>query len=167
MVVAMEHAMKLQDILRGKGQEVHAIGPDASLEEVVSELVRHNIGSLIVCESMSRGMDIRIIGIVTERDVMRAQAKLRRPLGAMRVADVMSADLVTAEPGDRIEHAMRLMTSHRIRHLPIVACDRLLGVISIGDIVKAHHDQLELENFYMASYIRGESAAVAFPPDGA
>ena len=157
--------MTLHEILQIKGTEVHAIGPDAALDEVVQELVRFNVGSLIVCEPISRGADIRMIGIITERDVLRQQAAHPKvALSEILVASAMSSELVTAMPKDRIQHAMRLMTQHRIRHLPVVSEGQLFGVISIGDVVKAHHDQLELENHFMSSYIHGESADVGVPP---
>ena len=153
--------MKLREILRVKGTDVHCIGPDALLDEVVQELVRHNVGSLMVCEAVSRGADIRVIGIITERDVLRSIANRAEPLVGVRVADAMSADLVTADPDDSIQHAMRLMTSRRIRHLPITSDGQLQGIVSIGDIVKSHHDQLEMENHFMCRYIRGEGAELA------
>jgi CBS domain-containing protein len=156
--------MTLHEILQAKGTEIHSIGPDATLDEVIRELVRYNIGSLIVCESAARGTDIRMIGIITERDVMRKQDACPAPLPQIRVADTMTHHLITAEPDDRIEHAMRLMTQHRIRHLPVLQQGQLCGVISIGDIVKAHHDQLEMENHFMTSYIRGEGGELATPP---
>jgi CBS domain-containing protein len=157
--------MRLQEILMAKGTEVHTIGPAASLDDVVQELVRYNIGSLIVCEPASKGTDVRILGIITERDILRAQAAHRAPLEKLTVASVMSTRLVTAAPEDHILEAMRLMTHYRIRHLPIVVGEQLFGVISIGDIVKAHHDELEMENHYMKSYIQGESGEIATPLD--
>ncbi|GAF90592.1 unnamed protein product [marine sediment metagenome] len=157
--------MHLHEILRSKGTDIHIIGPEASLDDVVQELVRHNIGSLIVCESTSKGMDTQLIGIITERDILRAQATHKAPLELLRVASAMSEELVTATPDDSINVAMKRMTEHRIRHLPIVCEGRLHGIISIGDVVKAHHDQLELENHFMKSYIQGEGAEVATPLD--
>ncbi len=157
--------MKLFEILRVKGSEVHTIGPAATLDEVVEELVSYNIGSLVVCESSARGTDVRMIGIITERDILQAQASHRAPLEKMLVADVMSTDLITAEPHDPIEKAMQLMTKHRVRHLPILDGEQLYGLISIGDVVKAHHDQLEMENHFMKSYISGEGAEIATRPE--
>ncbi len=153
--------MRLHEILQRKGGEVHTIGPAATLRDVVQLLVRYNIGSLIVCEAAAHGMDVRMIGIVTERDVLRAQAAREVRLADVSVADVMSSNLITARPHDEIEHAMRLMTKHRVRHLPVSEGDVLHGVISIGDVVKVHHDQLEMENHYMKSYIQGEGAEIA------
>ena len=76
----------------------------------------------------------------------------------------MARRLVTASPDDAIEDAMGLMTRRRVRHLPVVRDGRLHGIVSIGDVVKAQHDALVLENHYMRSYIRGEGGEVAVPP---
>ena len=157
--------MTLNDILRRKGTEVHSIGPDATLDEAVDELVRFNVGSLVVCESISRGADIRMIGIVTERDILRALARETEPLSKIRVAAVMSDGLITAQPGDAVEKGMALMTMHRVRHLPIVDDGQLFGIVSIGDIVKAQDDELVMENHYMTSYILGEGGEIATPLD--
>jgi CBS domain-containing protein len=157
--------MILQDILRLKGTHVEKIGPDASLDDVVQKLVQHNIGSLVVCECAAGSGEERMIGIVTERDTLRAHAAHKQPLERLTVRSSMSQELITASPDDGIEDAMRLMTEHRVRHLPIVQGHRLLGVISIGDVVKAHHDELVLENHYMRSYIRGPGGTLATPAE--
>jgi CBS domain-containing protein len=153
--------MRLQDILNRKGNSVRTIGPEATADAAVSELVRHNIGSLMVCQCQDDGQPLVVLGIITERDILRAQAAHRAPLEALLVADVMTTELVTALPSDRVEEAMRLMTEHRVRHLPIVADGQLLGMVSIGDIIKAQFDELVAENFYMRSYIQGEGAEIA------
>jgi CBS domain-containing protein len=146
--------MLLKEIVHGKGMQVHAIGPEATLDDVVGELVRYNIGSLLVRGGETA--DGAILGIITERDILRAQAAHRAPLERLRVANVMSTELITAMPDDDILAAMLLMTTHRVRHLPVMSAGELFGIVSIGDIVKAHHDQLELENHHRRSYIHGE-----------
>jgi CBS domain-containing protein len=147
--------MTLQEILRRKGSKVHSISPDATLDDVVQKLVEYNCGSLVVCE---RGHDGQasgtLIGIVTERDILRACAARRGPLDQIIVRDAMSRDLITGTPDDSIEDTMGLMTDRRIRHLPILVDDRLAGMISIGDVVKAHHDEVAMENHYLKSYIQ-------------
>lgn len=145
--------MTLHEILRHKGSAVYSITPDASLEDVVQALVRHNCGSLLVCEPRGRGPG-RLVGIVTERDILRSCAA-HRSLAETRVSEAMTRDVITATPGDLVEEVMGLMTTNRIRHLPVVADDNLLGVVSIGDIVKAQHDQLTMENHYLKSYLHG------------
>lgn len=142
--------MTLDDILRVKGTAVYTIGPDATLQQVVDTLVRHNIGSLVVCDA-----DDAVCGIVTERDILRACASRRAALHAVCVADVMSRELITAALQDDVETIMGRMTEHRIRHLPVVEGSRLIGLISIGDVVKSQHDALTMENHYLKSYLHG------------
>jgi CBS domain-containing protein len=152
--------MHLQDILNRKGSEVRTIDPRATADDAVAELVRYNIGSLMVCQYADDGPAV-VLGIITERDILRAQAAHKAPLEALQVADVMTTELVTAKPSDSLQEAMRLMTEHRVRHLPIIAEGQLVGMVSIGDIIKAQFDELVAENFYMRSYIQGEGAEIA------
>lgn len=145
--------MKLMDILRVKGTSVHCISPQAKLCEVVHQLNEFNIGSLIVREDMG-GRPGRVVGIVTERDILRACDCENAAWGEKRVSDVMSKDLVVGSPLDTIDDTMGQMTNHRIRHLPVMDGDELKGMISIGDVVKAHHHLAVVENHYLKSYIQ-------------
>lgn len=138
--------MKLHEILRDKGTDVYTICPDATLADVAATLVENNCGSLVVCEND------RMIGIITERDILRACAR-QKPLDQTSVRRAMTANVITAEPTDDVNTVMGLMTDHRIRHLPVLENGNLAGMISIGDLVKSHHDQLEMENHYLKSYI--------------
>ena len=123
---------------------------------MIEQLVRYNIGSLIVCEpDLGKGSEPRVLGIITERDILRVRATRHAPLEQVRVAAVMSTELVTASPENHIEHAMELMTQRRVRHLPVLSQGRLVGIVSIGDVVKAQHDALVNENHFMKSYIEG------------
>jgi CBS domain-containing protein len=144
--------MKLADILAHKGYKVHSIRPSASLDEVVQVLVRHNIGSLMVCPEDDCK---RMLGIITERDILRACASHRGSLELIEVTDVMTTNVITGSPNDSVEDTMGLMTEHRIRHLPVLENDDLIGIVSIGDIVKAQHDALTMENHYLKSYLHG------------
>ncbi len=147
--------MLLQEILRHKGSHVHSISPSATLDEVVRKLVEYNCGSLVVCEHGAGGESTgRIVGIITERDILRAYATHSESLQELTVHDVMSRDLLTGTPHDSIEETMGLMTERRVRHLPILEDDRLAGLISIGDVVKAHYDEVTMENHYLKSYIQ-------------
>jgi len=142
--------MVVKDILRFKGTEVCVTSPDAKLSDVVEELVSRNIGSLVVISNTS------MVGIITERDILRALVSDKAPLDLRDVASVMSINLITTSPKGRLEDAMGLMTENHIRHLPVVDQGKLCGMISIGDIVKAHRDQLDMENKQMRSYIQGD-----------
>jgi len=146
--------MTLQEILRNKGSDVHTIGPAATLEEVVATLVRHNVGSLLVCET-DRDGEPRMVGIVTERDILRVLADHRGPMADLSVGESMTTDVITGLLGDDVEHTMGVMTQHRVRHLPVLEDGKICGMISIGDVVKAQHDQFAVENHYLRNYING------------
>lgn len=144
--------MILREILNSKGHTVHTIDSAASLDDVVLKLVRHNCGSLVVYDAKSNTG--RMVGIITERDILRACASHKGPLSAIKVLDVMTANVVVGGPEDLVEDTMGLMTEKRIRHLPILEDDQLLGLISLGDIVKLQHDRLTMENHYLKSYLQ-------------
>jgi CBS domain-containing protein len=151
--------MLLKDLLATKSKDIRSVSSTASAYEVVTELVRFNIGSLLVRDSPSGP----VLGIITERDILRALAAHQAPLDQLRVGACMSRELITAEPDDNITVAMQLMTTHRVRHLPVVHRDELHGIVSIGDIVKAHHDLLARENYLMNSYIQGGGSSSVTP----
>jgi len=144
--------MTLADILSNKGSHVYTTRPDATLEEVVRELVEHNIGALVVCARDCPGGE-RLVGIVTERDILHVCASGRCDLSAIRVSEVMTTKLITASPDDAVEVVMGWMTHNRVRHLPVLAEERLVGIVSIGDVVKTQHDRLAMENQFMRNYI--------------
>jgi len=146
--------MKIGDILTVKGAFVHTISPDATLQEVVNKLIDSRIGALVVCRRDAAGNE-ELAGIITDRDILYASATGRRPLDEVKVADVMTVTLITATPDDEVEQVMGLMTNRRIRHLPVLVGGRLAGIISIGDVVKAQHDRLAMENRFMKDYIAG------------
>jgi CBS domain-containing protein len=145
--------MNLQDILRVKGSEVYSIGPNATLGDVVRSMMQHRCGGLLVCNDADCGRGI--IGVITERDILRACAERRGSISDIPIRDYMSTDLVTGSPENSIEYIMGVMTDHRIRHLPVLDGDQLVGIISIGDLVKAQHHQTVVENHYLKSYIQG------------
>jgi len=145
--------MTLQEILRVKGSTVHTIGPEATLDDAARTLVQHRVGSLLVCDrDLSEGE--QLVGIITERDLLYCSAERQCLLCEVKVSEVMTTELVTGNPDDPVESAMGVMTARRIRHLPVLSEGRLVGLISIGDVVKAQHDQLALENRFMKDYIQ-------------
>ena len=132
--------MKIAEVLRAKGRAVVTIQPEQSVGSAVRVMKQGGVGALVVTRDGSH-----LIGILSERDVVRAlvddPAVLER-----RVADIMTANVVTCTPGDTVTHAMTLMTHGRHRHLPVVVDDRLDGIVSIGDLVKVRLEELELES---------------------
>lgn len=145
--------MTVQDILLAKGNTVYTIEPDATLDEAATTLVKHRIGSLLVCRrDLAEGE--QLVGIITERDLLYCSAERQCLLREVKVSEVMTTKLVTGTPEEPVEQVMGQMTAHRIRHLPILSGGRLVGMISIGDVVKAQHAQLALENRFMKDYIQ-------------
>ncbi len=146
--------MALREILQSKGSQVYKIEPDATLDDAVHRLVKHNVGSLVVCDSMADAECPPMIGIITERDILRTCAAKRGSLNEIVVSEVMSFPVTTSGPDESVSHAMNLLTQRRIRHLPVEKDGDLCGMISIGDLVKAHSGQLSLENHFLKSYIQ-------------
>jgi CBS domain-containing protein len=141
--------MKIRDILRTKGHDVVTTPPDETVLAAMRVLVQHNIGSIVVVE----GSEIR--GILTERDVLRLGAKDPAKLGTMKVGDVMTTNLVIGVLDDDLEYVMGVMSRNRIRHLPVLEDDRLVGILSIGDVVNTCRKNAETENRYLKDYIQG------------
>ena len=141
--------MNLQDILNQKGNKVFSIQASATIADVVQELVANNCGSLMVKDGE------KIVGIITERDVLRACADADKPLSGIPVETRMTREVVTAHPRAPISEVMGLLTRRRIRHLPVFENGTMLGMVSIGDVVKAQHNSLTMENHYLKEYLMG------------
>lgn len=139
--------MIIASILADKGTEVATISADRPLVDLVSELALRRIGALVVEE------DGRIVGLASERDVIRALAADGADALARPVRDVMTAPVVTIAPCDSVTAAMALMTDRRIRHLPVVEDGRLSGLVSIGDLVKRRIEEIEHEAEALKHYI--------------
>ena len=140
--------MLVREILSDKGGTVYSCNPNDSLADVVELLVGYNCGSLVVSENGE------MVGIITERDILRACALTRQSLEVLSVRDRMTRCPIVASPGDAVADIMCVMTERRIRHVPVVEHGKMIGIISIGDTVKAQHDELCRENHYLKSYIQ-------------
>lgn len=140
--------MRLKEILDTKGRNVWTIAPSATMTDAVRAMCDHNCGSLVVCDHET------IVGIISERDVLRAIAELGTPLDHVLVEAHMTRDVTTGALTDHIGDTMGVMTRNRIRHLPVLEDGSLAGMISIGDVVKAHHQNLERENHLLMAYIQ-------------
>jgi CBS domain-containing protein len=141
--------MYVQSILAAKGVEVATIAPDATLREAVASLRDHRVGALVVSGD-GRSID----GILSERDIVRCLAERAADTLDVQISEVMTKDVTTCGLKDTIEQLMWLMTSQRIRHIP-VADDKgkLAGIVSIGDVVKERLGHLESENKALYDYI--------------
>ncbi len=140
--------MKVRDILQIKGSQVHSIGPEQSVLDAVTVLMEHRIGALLVRDGTGA-----VVGIISERDVLRECLHRSTALGDISVRDAMTRDLIVCVLDDDIGYAMSVVTKNRVRHLPVMDGDRVAGMISIGDLVKASLDEVQYENRYLRDYI--------------
>jgi CBS domain-containing protein len=141
--------MTVQTILSTKGTDVVTIGPTATLDQAIEVLNRHRIGALVVL-----GAEGRIIGMLSERDIVRmlsehGAAALQQPL-----SQSMTRMVVTCGESDSIAEIMERMTRGRFRHIPVLNEDRLVGIISIGDVVKQRLTEMERETEALRDYIQ-------------
>lgn len=136
-------------LLQAKGAFVATIGPEATVGDVVAELGARGVGALVVTEDGEH-----IAGIVSERDVVRALHARGADVLAEPVRTVMTVDVYTCEGTDTTDGLMALMTERRVRHIPVVADGRLVGIVSIGDVVKSRIGELESENSAIIEYIQ-------------
>ncbi len=131
--------MKIESILAMKGLKVITVRPDQSLKDAVDLLVEHDIGALIVVDELGQP-----VGIISERDIIREAARTETPL-ARPVAGVMTKDLIVAAPQDDLGAVLQTMIARRFRHLPIVDQKRLIGIISIRDVLTVQLDKYQGE----------------------
>ena len=142
--------MKVSRILQGKNDEVVTVERERPILEVVELLRQRDIGAVIVTEASGA-----VTGILSERDIVRALAERGPDLASLRAADLMTTDVTHCEPRNDINEVMKLMTDGRFRHLPVLEEGRLVGVVSIGDAVRARIDELERETQALQNYIAG------------
>jgi CBS domain-containing protein len=135
--------MKVEEILKSKGRSVETIEPDASIAEAIGRLNGPpQIGALVVCDDDEPGP---IVGTLTERDIIRGLGKYGAKLLTMQITKVLSRNVPICSPQDSITRLMQQMTTSRYRHLPVVDHGELVGLVSIGDVVKARIEEMELE----------------------
>ncbi|MDZ3824714.1 MAG: CBS domain-containing protein [Pseudoxanthomonas sp.] len=134
-------------LLQGKDGAIHAVAPGDSVLEAIRRMAEHHIGALLVMEGES------LVGIVSERDYARKVILRDRSSRETPVADIMSAPVITVAPDATLDECMRTVTDRRVRHLPVVEGGRVLGVLSIGDLVKAVIDAQAREIEQLQSYI--------------
>ncbi len=140
--------MHLIDLIRKKGNNVVTVRDDDSIATAAKTLVDNNVGSALVL-----GPGGTVLGIVAERDLVYGLATHGSDLHALHVRDVMNADLIRCHPHDDVLAAMSLMTNRRVRHITVFNGEELLGVISIGDLVKHRIDEIETEARHLREYI--------------
>jgi CBS domain-containing protein len=142
--------MKVETMLAAKGDKVVTLRPDATVATVIRMLKLEGIGALVVSEDGEK-----ILGIISERDVVRALVDHGGEVLKVRVAELMTRSVKTCTPEANIKDVMAEMTRSRVRHLPVVRDGKLCGIISIGDVVKNRLEELETETSVLRDYIVG------------
>jgi CBS domain-containing protein len=139
--------MRIADVLRNKGSAVATVESRASVADLVAALAEHNVGAMVVLGPEG------IVGIVSERDVVRRLHDRGGELLAAPVAEIMTSEVFTCTPNDSVDSLTVLMTERRIRHVPVVDGGRLVGIVSIGDVVKSRISQLQEDHDQLTAYI--------------
>ena len=140
--------MFVSDILAQKGGLVFSVTPGTSVAQLSQQLSARRIGSMLVLD-----VEGSVAGIVSERDLVRALASHGAKAMELEARQVMTRDVVTCDPDDSIDQVMQTMTSGRFRHLPVVRRGELLGLVSIGDVVKARLEEAKHETEALKAYI--------------
>lgn len=140
--------MIIASILKQKGTEVVSVRPEDTVLDVARTLTQHRIGAALV-----RGPEGRILGIISERDIVRGMAGHGPGTSQLPVKELMTSDLVTVTPQTLVVQALSLITRHRVRHLPVLEEERLAGLVSIGDLVKARIEEAEHEAEELKAYV--------------
>lgn len=142
---------KIKEVLDEKGADVFTVRPANTVYEAIQEMVNHNIGAVLVVSDEGK-----LVGIFTERDVLKQCVSRSDTLKATRVESVMTTDLIIGLPGDEVDYIEGIMTANKIRHIPILEDGRILGIVSIGDLVKSRLKDIQYENRYLKDYIMGK-----------
>lgn len=144
--------MKVSRIISTKRRDIITIQPDQSIREALALLSQHNIGVLVVVDAAGK-----LAGILSERDIVRFAVEDEK-LFARPVSDAMTSPVITGLPQDEVAQVIHTMTERRFRHLPIIEDEKLIGIISIGDIVKAQRDEYLGEIDTLETQIMAEEA---------
>ena len=131
--------MTIESILRRKGTDVTTIAPEASVKTAADWLRAKNIGALVVTSENA------VLGLISEREIVDALSRYGETTGSMLVKEIMQYGVTTVSPDESVNRVMSLMTHHRVRHIPVLRGGKLVGMVSIGDVVKHRLEDLELE----------------------
>ncbi len=145
--------MKVRELLSIKGLECFSINSSDNLQAAAKQMAECNIGALLV---MDRGS---LVGIVTERDIVKNSAHEQKGLKDVAIKDAMSANLLVVKPGDDLDYVMAIMIQNNIRHLPVIEESGLLGLLSMRDVVRVLVKNLKAENHYLKDFIGGKFEA--------
>jgi CBS domain-containing protein len=139
--------MRISDVLKNKGAAVVTSKPDATVQELLAGLAEKNIGAMVVVGAEG------VVGIVSERDVVRQLHRHGADVLSRPVSSIMTATVASCTKSDTVDAVSGLMTEHRVRHVPVLDGKQLIGIVSIGDVVKTRMEELEAEHQQLQSYI--------------
>ena len=143
--------VNIERVLKAKGSLVFTTTPETSIPDVCSKMRMHNVGALVVSRDGGH-----VDGMISERDIVLGIAHYGEKVFRQTAGQLMTRSVYTCTPSDTIQHAMAVMTNHRVRHLPVVEGGALAGMISIGDVVKDRLKELELETSVLRdAYLAG------------
>lgn len=140
--------MHVSSVLRQKGADVASVGADQTIAETAALLSQKQIGAALVLAPSGD-----VLGVISERDIVRGIAASGQNCLTLTVRSLMTENVITCSPDDKLDDIMSMMTEHRIRHLPVMDGGRLAGIISIGDVVKNRVAEIEMESKAMREYI--------------
>jgi CBS domain-containing protein len=143
----LEAPMRIADVLRNKGAAVVTINPEATVGELLAGLAEQNIGAMVVVGAEG------VVGIVSERDVVRQLHTHGASVLSRPVSKIMTSTVATCTKSDTVDAISMLMTKNRVRHVPVMDGKNLIGIVSIGDVVKTRMEELEAEHQQLQSYI--------------
>ena len=144
--------MLVRHILESKGRRIISIDSEATVSEAIAKLVQNNIGSLPVLDQSGS-----LVGVFSERDVLRVIHSRGEGFGRLRVAEVMTARPITCSLEDDVNDVMGKMSERHIAKVPVLSNEQLVGVISVGDVIKVMYDKVHAENQHLLSYIQGNT----------
>lgn len=142
--------MQVRNVLSSKGGRVISIDPEATVHEAIARLVQNNIGSLPVADAHGR-----LLGIFSERDVLRGIHHAGEKFGRSHVSEVMTTNPVSCRLDDDVNDVMGVMSDRRIAKVPVLDGDTLVGIISVGDVIRVMYERVAAENHHLISYIHG------------
>ena len=139
--------MRISDVLKNKGSGVLTVAPDMTVSDLLAVLATRNIGAMVVVAPDGP------VGIVSERDVVRKLHEFGVDLLGRPVSEIMTAHMITCTPADSVDSLSALMTTNRVRHVPVMEHGRLAGIVSIGDVVKTRMEELQAQQEHLEAYI--------------
>jgi CBS domain-containing protein len=139
--------VRIADVLKNKGSGVLTVAPDMTVSDLLAVLATRNIGAMVVVDPHGP------VGIVSERDVVRKLHEVGVGLLDRPISDIMTAHMITCTPADSVDSLSALMTTNRVRHVPVMEDGRLAGIVSIGDVVKTRMEELQVQQEHLEAYI--------------